>query len=152
MASLGVDIIEAGFPAASPGDTEAVRLIAEKVKGPIIAGLSRTRREDIRAAFESVKCGERPRIHVFIATSDIHMQYKLKMTREEVLEEIRSAVSYAKSLVADVEFSAEDGSRSDPEFLIEAFKVAADCGATTLNLRYRGIRPYPKNLEISFLG
>ncbi len=134
LAALGVDIIEAGFPAASPGDAEAVRLIAEKVKGPIIAGLSRTRREDIRAAFESVKCGERPRIHVFIATSDIHMQYKLKMTRKEVLEEIRSAVSYAKSLVADVEFSAEDGSRSDPEFLIEAFKVAADCGATTLNL------------------
>jgi len=99
LAALGVDIIEAGFPAASPGDAEAVRLIAEKVKGPIIAGLSRTRREDIRAAFESVKCGERPRIHVFIATSDIHMQYKLKMTREEVLEEMKKASKKLKILL-----------------------------------------------------
>jgi len=134
LAALGVDVIEAGFPAASPGDAEAVRLIAQSVKGPAIAGLSRTRQEDIKTAFESVKHSDRPRIHVFIATSDIHMQYKLKMTKDQVLGEIRSAVTYARSLVPDVEFSAEDGSRSDPKFLAQAFRLAAGCGATTLNL------------------
>lgn len=116
LAALGVDVIEAGFPAASPGDAEAVRLIAQSVKGPAIAGLSRTRQEDIKTAFESVKHSDRPRIHVFIATSDIHMQYKLKMTKDQVLGEIRSAVTYARSLVPDVEFSAETAADQTPSF------------------------------------
>jgi 2-isopropylmalate synthase len=134
LAKMNVDIIEAGFPAASPGDFEAVKLIAGTVKGPVIAGLARTRKEDIRAAAEAVRCAEKGRIHTFIATSPIHMEFKLKMTPEQVLEEVRQAVTYARSLVEDVEFSAEDGSRSDPAFLAEVFRAAADCGASTLNI------------------
>jgi len=134
LARLGVDIIEAGFPAASPGDFEAVSAIAREIRGPVIAGLARTRREDIDAAFGAVKTALRPRIHTFIATSDIHLTYKLKMSRSSVLEEIRRAVAQARSLVEDVEFSAEDASRSDIDFLVEAFRTAAECGATTLNI------------------
>ena len=134
LAKMKVDVIEAGFPAASPGDFDAVQLIAREIPGPIIAGLARTRREDIAAAAEAVKPAAKPRIHTFIATSPIHMEYKLKMTPEEVLEEVRQAVTYARSLVSDVEFSAEDASRSDPAFLGEVFRVAAECGATTLNI------------------
>lgn len=134
LARLKVDVIEAGFPAASEGDFEAVKRIAQEVKGPIIAGLARARKEDIKAAYEAVKYSDRPRIHTFIATSDIHMQYKLKMTREEVLKAVKEAVTYAKSLVDDVEFSAEDASRSELDFLVQVFKLALDCGATTLNI------------------
>jgi len=134
LARLNVDVIEAGFPAASEGDFESVKRIAQEVKGPVIAGLARAKKADIKAAYEAVKYSERPRIHTFIATSDIHMQYKLKMTREEVLEAVKEAVTYAKSLVDDVEFSAEDASRSDLDFLVQVFKVALDCGATTLNI------------------
>ncbi len=134
LARLKVDVIEAGFPAASEGDLEAVKRIAQEVKGPIIAGLARARKEDIKAAYEAVKYSDRPRIHTFIATSDIHLKYKLKMSREEVLKAVEEAVKYAKSLVDDVEFSAEDASRSDLDFLVQVFKVALDCGATTLNI------------------
>jgi len=134
LARLGVDVIEAGFPAASEGDLESVRAIAREVQGPIVAGLARTRDEDIRAAWEAVKEAERPRIHTFIATSDIHLEHKLRMTRREVLEEVRRAVTLARSLASDVEFSAEDASRSDPAFLAEVFRMAVQCGATTLNV------------------
>jgi len=134
LASMGVDIIEAGFPAASPGDFEAVSTIAKEVQGPVIAGLARTRPEDIEAAYNAVKHAEKPRIHTFIATSDIHMKYKLKMDRKQVLEEIKRAVTQAKGYVDDVEFSAEDASRSDLDFVVEAFKTAIECGATTINI------------------
>ena len=127
LAKMNVDVIEAGFPAASPGDFEAVKLIADTVEGPVIAGLARTRREDIRSAAEAVRGAERGRIHTFIATSPIHMEFKLKMTSEQVLGEVRQAVTYARSLVEDVEFSAEDASRSDTAFLAEVFRTAADC-------------------------
>lgn len=134
LARMKVDVIEAGFPAASPGDLEAVKAIARAVQGPIIAGLARTRENDIRAAHEAVKDAERSRIHTFIATSDIHIEHKLKLTRAEVLREVEAGVSLARSLVDDVEFSAEDASRSDLQFLIEVFRLAARCGATTLNI------------------
>lgn len=134
LASLGVDIIEVGFPAASPGDFEAVQAIAREVRGPVICGLARTRPADIQAAWEALRDAERARIHVFIATSDIHLQYKLKISREEVLKEIESGVSLARSLCDNVQFSAEDASRSDPDFLCEAFGVAIKNGATTINV------------------
>ena len=134
LARLGVDVIEAGFPAASEGDLESVRAIAREVKGPIVAGLARTRNEDILAAWEGVRHAERPRIHTFIATSDIHLEHKLRMSRDEVLEEVRRAVTLARSLTDDVEFSAEDASRSDPAFLAQVFHLAVACGARTLNV------------------
>ena len=134
LAKMKVDVIEAGFPAASPGDFEGVRLIARSVEGPIIAGLARTRKEDVYAAAEAVKEAKKGRIHTFIATSPIHMEFKLQMTPEQVLEEVRQAVTYARSMVEDVEFSAEDASRSDPAFLGEVFRTAVECGATTLNI------------------
>ncbi|GIV67821.1 2-isopropylmalate synthase [Caldilinea sp.] len=147
LARLGVDIIEAGFPAASPGDLEAVKRIAETVgrkprRGkngeivapPVIAGLARANKSDIDKAWEAVRGAVRPRIHTFLATSDIHMQYKLRMTRDEVLETVGDMVAYARSLCQDVEFSPEDGGRSDPEFLVKVLEVAIKAGATTLNI------------------
>ncbi len=134
LARMKVDVIEAGFPAASPGDLEAVREIARNIRGPVIAGLARTRDEDIKAAWEAVREAEKPRIHTFIATSDIHLEHKLRMSRKQVKEEVRRAVSFARSLVDDVEFSAEDGSRSDLDFICEVFRIAVECGATTLNI------------------
>lgn len=134
LARLRVDVIEAGFPASSPGDFESVQAIAREIKGPIIAGLARTRAEDIKSAAEAVKDADHPRIHTFIATSPIHMEFKLKMDKEGVLAEVRKGVSLAKTLIDDVEFSAEDASRSDVQFLIEVFKTAIECGATTLNI------------------
>ena len=141
LARMGVDVIEAGFPAASPDDLEAVRKIAVEVgndpdgnKVPVICGLARTTHNDIDKAWEAVKPAAYPRIHTFLATSDIHMQYKLKMTREQVVEKVREMVSYARSLCQDVEFSPEDGGRSDPLFLYEVLEVAIKAGATTLNI------------------
>lgn len=141
LAKLGVDIIEAGFPAASPDDLEAVRRIATEVgnsrdgsRAPVIAGLARANKADIDAAWEAVKHAAHPRIHTFLATSDIHLKYKLKMTREEVIERVREMVSYAHSLCADVEFSPEDAGRSDPEYLCDVLEVAIQSGATTLNI------------------
>lgn len=144
LAILGVDIIEAGFPAASPDDLEAVRRIAEEVgrktkadperKVPSIAGLARANKKDIDKAWEAIRNADHPRIHTFLATSDIHLKYKLKMDREECLAKIEESVKYASSLCADVEFSPEDAGRSDPEFLYQALNVAIAAGATTLNI------------------
>ncbi|MDR3265775.1 MAG: 2-isopropylmalate synthase [Synergistaceae bacterium] len=134
LGKLGVDIIEAGFPAASPGDFACVETIAREKLDSIIAGLSRTKEDDIRACHAAVKDAPRRRIHVFIATSPVHMQYKLDMTPDEVLREIQFSVSLARELVEDVEFSAEDASRSELPFLIQAFRTAVAAGATTLNI------------------
>ncbi len=134
LEKLGVDVIEAGFPAASEGDFESVSQIAKKMKHLEVAGLCRASKADIDKAWGAVQHAVKPRIHTFIATSDIHMKYKLDMTREEVLAATREAVTYAKSLTESIEFSAEDGSRSDPDFLCEVFKTAIEAGATTINL------------------
>ncbi len=144
LARLGVDIIEAGFPAASPDDLEAVRRIADEVgnlpegeeqhRVPVICGLARAIRGDIDKAWEAVRGAQHPRIHTFLATSEIHMQHKLNMTREQVMDKVREMVAYARSLCADVEFSPEDAGRSDPDFLYEVLGVAIEAGATTLNI------------------
>ena len=131
---LGVDVIEAGFPASSPGDQEAVRLVAESVRRPTICGLARCVRSDIDKAWAALKDAEHARIHVFIATSPIHMQHKLGKTPAEVVVLTREMVSYARSLCEDVEFSPEDAGRSDPEFLYEVLGEAIAAGATTLNI------------------
>lgn len=134
LATLGVDIIEAGFPVASPGDFESVQAIAKTVKGSVIAGLSRTHLEDIDRCWEAIKYAEHPRIHVFIATSPIHMEHKLRMTPEDVKEAAVAGVRHAKGYTSDVEFSPEDGTRSDPEFLVEVLRAVVEAGATTLNI------------------
>src|SRR4051794_4610659 len=134
LARLGVDIIEAGFPITSPGDAQAVEAIAKAVEGPVICGLARTSAQDIDAAWNSVKYAERPRIHTFIATSDIHIERKLQTTRDDVLGQARAAVAHAKQYTDDVEFSPEDGSRSDVEFMAEVVQAAIDEGATTINI------------------
>ena len=131
---LGVDVIEAGFPVASEGDYEAARAVAREIRGPKIAALARAGRDDITRAWQAVEAAARPRIHTFLATSDIHLQYKLKITRAQCLDQTGCAVRYAKSLCDDVEFSPEDATRSDPEFLIEVLQGAVDAGATTLNI------------------
>src|SRR6266542_289678 len=131
---LGVDIIEAGFPIASHGDFEAVQRVAREIGGVRVAGLCRCTRKDIDTAWEALKEAARPRIHTFLATSDIHLQYKLKMSRQDCLRNVRDYVSHARSLCEDVEFSSEDSTRSEPDFLCEVLQVAADCGATTLNI------------------
>lgn len=141
LARLGVDIIEAGFPAASPDDLEAVRRIAIEVgnpndgtRPPVICGLARATRGDIDKAWEAIRPARRPRIHTFLATSEIHMQHKLRMSREEVVQRVREMVAYARSLCADVEFSPEDAGRSDPQFLYHVLGEAIQAGATTLNI------------------
>lgn len=134
LARLGVDVIEAGFPISSPGDFEAVKLIAQQVKGPVIAALARTADIDIDTAWESLKGAERPRIHTFIATSPIHMKYKLQMEPEEVLERAVAAVKRARRYVEDVEFSCEDASRTEPEFLYRVLTAVIEAGATTVNI------------------
>ena len=139
LAKLRVDIIEAGFPIASPDDFEAVKAIAAEVKGPRIAGLARAIEEDIRVCWDAVKVAEVPRIHTFISTSPVHMQYQIKKTPEEVLADTRAMVSLSRDLVAthpeaDLEFSAMDASRSDPEFLAQVLDLAVQCGATTINV------------------
>jgi 2-isopropylmalate synthase len=140
LARLGVDIIEAGFPAASPDDLEGVRRIALEVGNdsggnvPIICGLARTTISDIDAAWEAVRHAKRPRIHTFLATSPIHMEHKLRMTPDEVVEKACEMVAYAKSYCEDVEFSPEDAGRSDPEFLYRVLEEVIKVGATTLNI------------------
>ena len=147
LARLGVDIMEAGFPAASPGDLDAVRQIAntvgrqprigrngEIVAPPSIAGLARANKNDIDRAWEAVQGAVRPRIHTFLATSDIHMEHKLRMSRNDVLETVGDMVQYARSFCEDVEFSPEDAGRSDPEFLVQVVSIAIQAGATTINI------------------
>ena len=132
--ALGVDVIEAGFAIVSPEDFKSVEAISQTVHNCSVASLARCTKGDIDAAWGAVKGAKKPRIHVFIATSDIHMEYKLKMSREEVLESITKNVAYAKSLCDDIEFSAEDGSRSDWEFLAKCYTNAVAAGATVLNV------------------
>ncbi|MBE6955746.1 MAG: 2-isopropylmalate synthase [Ruminococcaceae bacterium] len=132
--ALGVDVIEAGFAIVSPEDFKSVEAISQTVHNCSVASLARCTKGDIDAAWGAVKGAKKPRIHVFIATSDIHMEYKLKMSREEVLESITKNVAYAKSLCDDIEFSAEDGSRSDWEFLAKCYSNAVAAGATVLNV------------------
>ncbi|HET9019416.1 MAG TPA: 2-isopropylmalate synthase [Acetobacteraceae bacterium] len=134
LADLGVDVIEAGFPIASTGDFESVRLIAENLKGPVIAGLARAARADILRAAEAVAPAERKRIHTFISTSALHMKHKLRMEPDEVLAAVTESVSLARQHTDDVEWSAEDGSRTDPDFLCRCVEAAIKAGATTINI------------------
>src|ERR1051325_5410022 len=132
--TLGVDVIEAGFPIASDDDFAAVREVARMIRRPIIAALARATREDIERAWEALQAAEHPRIHTFLATSDIHLKAKLKITRQQCLEQIHQSVSLARSFTEDVEFSAEDATRTDLDFLCEVVGVAIQAGATTINI------------------
>jgi 2-isopropylmalate synthase len=134
LARLKVDVIEAGFPIASEGDFRAVKMVAEGIKGPTVAGLCRAREEDIDRAWEALKNGENVRIHTFIATSDIHLRHKLKMSREEVLQAAVKAVQRARGYTDDVEFSAEDATRSDLDYLCRVIEAVVKAGATTVNI------------------
>lgn len=134
LAKLGVDIIEAGFPFSSPGDFEAVNLICKEVEGPTICALARAKKEDIEKAAQALEPAKKRRIHTFIATSDIHMEHKLKMSREKVIKTAVETVSFAKGFTPDVEFSPEDAGRSDPKFLYEILEAVIQAGATTLNI------------------
>ncbi len=133
LEKLGVDVLEAGFPVTSPGDFEGVRTLARELRGVQVTALARAVKKDIDTAWEAIKEGENPRIHTFLATSDIHLKYKLKKSREEVLELAGEAVKYASKYTSNVEFSAEDASRSDLDFLCKVFERVIDCGATTVN-------------------
>jgi 2-isopropylmalate synthase len=130
---LNVDVIEAGFPIASAGDFECVKNIADNINGVQVAGLARCSKQDIDRAWEALRNGENPRIHTFLATSDIHMRHKLKMNREQVLELAIASVKHAAGYTSNVEFSAEDASRSDLDFVCQVFSAAIEAGATTLN-------------------
>jgi 2-isopropylmalate synthase len=134
LVRLGVDIIEAGYPNASPGDLEAVQMIGREVKGAVVAGLARVQFVDIDAAWEGVRYAENPRIHTFVSSSPIHMEFQLRKRPEEVLEMARAAVRRCKGYLSDVQFSAMDATRSDWDFLCRMFEVAIEEGATTLNI------------------
>ena len=131
---MGVDIIEAGFPIASEGDFHAVQAVAQAARRPVIAALARCRREDIERAWQALAGAARPRIHTFLATSDIHLKHKLKISRHECLEQARDAVRLAKSMCDDVQFSPEDASRTDRSFLCEVVEAVIEAGATTINI------------------
>ena len=134
LVRLGIDVIEAGFPAASPGDFEAVQTIAREVKGATICALARANEKDVQKAIDALKDAERSRLHVFIAISELHMKYKLKMTRQEVLDKVKSVLAYAKGKVDEIEFSGEDAARSDLDFACQVFGVAIAGGATIINV------------------
>ena len=134
LSELNVDIIEAGFPAASPGDFESVKAIAERNFGPVICGLARCNAADIQKVYDAVKGADRPRIHVFVATSAIHREYKLKMAKEEIIKSAVGAIEMARGLVDDVEFSPEDASRTELSYLAEVVSAAIEAGATTVNI------------------
>ena len=134
LAALGVDILEAGFAVASHGDFESVRTIAAEVKGPRITSLARAKREDIEAAAKAIEPAASARIHTFLSTSDLHLEAKLRMTRAEALEQIGEMVALARTYCDDIEFSPEDATRTDPDFLLKVCEVAIQAGATTLNL------------------
>jgi 2-isopropylmalate synthase len=131
---LGVDVLEAGFPIASDGDFEAMKAIASEVRRPIVAGLARATSADIDRAWQAVKSAARPRIHVFLATSDIHLHYKLKLTREQCIQQAVEGVRRARAYCADVEFSPEDATRTDLEFLCSVIEAVVEAGATTVNI------------------
>jgi 2-isopropylmalate synthase len=134
LEALGVDVIEAGFPIASAGEQEAVRRIAQQCQNASVAGLCRAKKEDIDAAWDALKYAKRPRFHIFLATSDIHLEYKLRMTREEAIHAAVSAVRYAKSFGAEVEFSPEDATRSEEGYLIRVLEAVIDAGADVVNI------------------
>jgi 2-isopropylmalate synthase len=134
LAELGVDVIEAGFPIASPGDFEAVREIARNVRGPRICALARCREEDIDRAWEAIRESPSPRIHVFLATSAIHREYKLRMTKEQIIDRAVAGVRRAANYCPDVEFSPEDAVRTEMDFLCQVVEAAIDAGATTINI------------------
>ncbi|MCI5724268.1 2-isopropylmalate synthase, partial [Fusobacterium sp.] len=134
LENLGVDIIEAGFAAASPGDFEAIKLISENIKKSTVTSLARAIKKDIEIAAEALKNADKPRIHTFIATSPIHREFKLKMSKEEIILRVKEMVTYAKSFIDDIEFSAEDAFRTEKEYLVEVFNAAIEAGATTLNV------------------
>lgn len=134
LVRLNVDVIEAGFPAASPNDLNVMQEIARRSRGVAIAGLAQAYVSDIDAAWQAVREAEQPIIHVFFATSDIHLKYKFKISREEALEQVRSMVAYARNLCPTIEFSAEDATRSDWDYLCRVFEVAIKSGATTINV------------------
>ena len=150
LAALGVDVMEAGFPIASPGDFESVHAIAERIKGPVICGLARAARNDVLRAAEAVAPAERKRIHIFISTSPLHMKYKLRMEPDAVLEAITESVRLGRKQVEDVEWSAEDGSRTEPEFLCRAVEAAIKAGATTINIPDTVGYALPRDMEDIF--
>src|SRR6185437_9254709 len=132
--ALGVDVIEAGFPIASVGDAAAVRDVAAAVRRPVIAALARARAEDIRCAWEALRGAARPRLHVFLATSEIHLRHKLRLDRKGCRQLAVESVALARTLCDEVEFSAEDASRTDPDFLEEVAEAVVEAGASTVNL------------------
>jgi 2-isopropylmalate synthase len=134
LADLGVDVIEAGFPIASPGDFEAVQAVARQVQGPVICGLARCNPEDIDRAWEALRDAARPRIHVFLATSAIHREFKLRMAKAEIVQRAVEGVRRAREHCADVEFSPEDAARTEHDFLAEVVERAIEAGATTVNI------------------
>ena len=134
IAALGVDVLEAGFAIASDGDFAAIRAVAREVRGPRIASLSRCKREDIEASARAVEPAPSNRIHLVIASSDLHLEYKLRINRDQALEQTAEAVRLARTFVDDVEFSTEDGTRSDIDFLIQMVNVAVEAGAATINI------------------
>src|SRR6202049_2696814 len=134
LARLGVDVIEAGFPITSPGDFESVQAIAREVEGPVICGLARTSKQDVEAAWNAVRDSERPRIHTFISTSDIHIEHQLRSTREDVKGQARAAVAQARDYTDMVEFSPMDATRAELEYTAEVVQIAIDEGATTINI------------------
>jgi 2-isopropylmalate synthase len=134
LAALNVDVIEAGFPIASRGDLEAVRMVAKEIRNVPIAALARAKKEDVSAAIEALEPAAAPRLHIFLATSDLNLRVKLNMTREQALEAIRSMIRFGRQHVGEVEFSAEDAGRTDIEFLCQVCRAAVDSGATVLNL------------------
>src|SRR4029077_10177665 len=150
LARLGVDVIEAGFPITSPGDFESVQAIAREVEGPVICGLARTSNQDIEAAWNAVRDSARPRIHTFISTSDIHIEHQLQITREDVKGQTRAAVAQAREYTDDVEFSPEDGSRSDVEYMAEVIQIALEEGATTSNVPDRVVYTMPREYAAMF--
>jgi 2-isopropylmalate synthase len=134
LEQLGVDVIEAGFPIASPGDLDAVRTVAAEILGCRVAALARARQEDVNAALRALEPAAKPRLHIFLATSDLHLEHKLRITRQNALEQVGKMVQYGRARCDEVEFSAEDASRSDLDYLLEVITAAASAGATIINL------------------
>ena len=150
LEKMGVDVIEAGFAFASPADFEAIQKISKVVKNSTICSLARATQKDIDCAYEALKNANKKRIHTFIATSDIHLKYKLKKTQDEIVEIIKNSVSYAKSKCNDIEWSAEDATRTNISYLIKCVKTAIQSGATTINLPDTVGYCYPQEYQKMF--
>jgi 2-isopropylmalate synthase len=148
LADMGVDVIEAGFPISSPGDFDSVKEIAKSIKGPTICGLARAIKKDMDAAYEATKYTKHPRIHIFLATSKIHMQYKLKKAEDEILRLAVESVKYARKYCRDIEFSPEDATRTEPVFLFKVIEAVIDAGATTVNIPDTVGYTYPEEYGI----